>query len=84
VALVKGGPDQAGAKQLIDSILARQTEGELAAAEGAQIPLRTGVQGPKDPAILPIGKFTAMQWDAEWTATNLARCSQEFGKRWGK
>lgn len=84
VALVKGGPDQAGAKKLIDAILARETEAALAAEEGAQIPLRSGVVGPKDPAILPVGKFKAMAWDAEWTATHLARCNQEFSKRWGK
>ena len=83
VGIVKGGPDPVGAKKLVDKILARETEALLAAADGAQIPLREGVVGPKDPAIKAAGKFRAMAWDIEWTATNLARCSQEFGKKFG-
>ena len=83
VAIVKGGPDPAGARRLVDRILAQETEALLAAAEGAQIPLRPGVQGPDDPAIKAVGAFRAMQWDVEWTASNLARCCQEFGQRFG-
>lgn len=83
VGLVKGGPDEANAKKLIDKILAAETEALLAAAEGAQIPLRKGVAGPKDPAIKPVGGFKAMAWDLDWTAQNLARCSTEFGKKFG-
>ncbi|MBL9079178.1 MAG: extracellular solute-binding protein [Planctomycetes bacterium] len=83
VALIKGGPNQAAGKQLIDKILARETEALLAAAEGAQIPLREGVKGPDDPAILPAGTFRAMQWDVEWTAANLSRCLIEWEQRFG-
>jgi iron(III) transport system substrate-binding protein len=83
VALIKGGPDPDGARRLIDKILAESTEALLAAAAGAQIPLRPGVPGPDDPAIAAFGAFAAMDWDVEWTAQNLARCSQEFGKRFG-
>ena len=83
VGIVKGGPDQEGAKKLVDKILAMSTEALLAAAEGAQIPLREGVDGPSDPAILPIGRFRAMAWDVEWTAQNLAASNQDFAKRFG-
>jgi iron(III) transport system substrate-binding protein len=84
VALIKNGPDPVGSKRLIDAILSSETEALLAAADSAQIPLRAGVVGPKDPAIPAVGKFVAMQWDAEWTAQNLARCSAEFGQRFGQ
>jgi iron(III) transport system substrate-binding protein len=84
VALIKNGPDQNGAKQLIDRIVSRETEALLAAADGAQIPLREGVPGPKDPAILPIGKFRALVWDPVKTAENLAASSRDFAKRWGQ
>jgi iron(III) transport system substrate-binding protein len=84
VGLVQGGPNQAGGKRLIDRIVARETEALLAAADGAQIPLRDGVPPPKDPTVLPIGKFAAMAWDPRWTADNLARCSGEFGRRFGQ
>ncbi|MBM4063655.1 MAG: extracellular solute-binding protein [Planctomycetes bacterium] len=83
VALIADGPDQQNGKRLIDKILAAETEALLAAAAGAQIPLRPGVPGPQDPAILAAGKFRAMAWDVEWTAQNLARCSQEFGRKFG-
>ncbi|MBZ0153345.1 MAG: extracellular solute-binding protein [Planctomycetes bacterium] len=83
VALIKGGPNQAAAKQLIDKILARETEALLAAADGAQIPLRAGVPGPKDPGIKAPGAFRAMQWDIDWTAANLAAMSRDYGKRFG-
>jgi iron(III) transport system substrate-binding protein len=84
VGLVAGGPDQEGAKKLIDAILSRETEALLAAAEGAQIPLRTGIAGPKDPAIKGVGQFRQMKWDVDKAATDLARSGNEFAKRWGK
>lgn len=83
VALIKGGPHLDQARKLVDRILQRETEALLAAAEGAQIPLRQGVPGPTDPAIRGIGAFRAMRWDLQWTGDNLARCSQDFGKRFG-
>jgi iron(III) transport system substrate-binding protein len=84
VGLIKNGPDQDGARKLIDRILSRETEALLAAADGAQIPLREGVPGPKDPAILPIGKFRALAWDPVQTAANLAASSRDFARRWGQ
>jgi iron(III) transport system substrate-binding protein len=84
VGLVAGGPDQDGSKKLIDRIVSAETEALLAAAEGAQMPLRPGVPGPKDPAIKKVGEFKQMAWDVAWTAQNLARCNAEFAKRWGQ
>jgi len=83
VAIIQGGPDPENAKRLVDKILARETEALLAAADGAQIPLRTGVTGPKDPSIKGLGAFQEMVWDVEWAGANIGRCSQEFGKRFG-
>lgn len=84
VALIAGGPDPAGSQRLIDAILSRDTEAQLAAAAGAQIPLRPGIPGPKDPAILEVGEFREMAWDPEQTAAELARCLAEWGRRWGQ
>ncbi len=81
VALVRGGPDPAGARRLIDRILAAETEALLAAAAGAQLPLRPGVRGPDDPAIPAVGAFRAMRWDVEWTAAHLADSCREFAQR---
>ncbi len=84
VALIKGGPDLEAGKKLIDRILSRECEALLAAADGAQIPLRDGVAGPKDPAVKAYGTFRQMQWDVAWTAENFARFDQQFGKRFGR
>lgn len=83
VSIIAGSPDPEGARKLVDRIVSRQTEALLAAAAGAQIPVREGVPGPADPSILGLGQFRAMQWDVDWTAANLARCNQEFGRRFG-
>lgn len=84
VGLVAGGPDQEGAKKLIDAILRRETEALLAAADGAQIPLRSGVQGPKDPAVKSLGAFKQMAWSVDQVAADLTRCDADFNKRWGQ
>lgn len=83
VGIVANCPHPEQAKKLVDRILARSTEAALAAADGAQIPLREGVAGPQDPAIQAVGKFRAMQWDPAAVAKNLANCSRDFGKRFG-
>lgn len=84
VGILKGCPNPEAAKRLVDKIVSRETEALLAAADGAQIPLREGVPGPKDPAIKSVGQFRMMQWDLEWAGQNISRCSQEFGKRFGQ
>ncbi|MFY9344292.1 MAG: extracellular solute-binding protein [Planctomycetota bacterium] len=84
VGLVANGPDQQGSRRLIDAILSRQTEALLAAADGAQIPLREGVAGPKDAAVKTVGTFREMAWDPAPTAAELAKCLAEWSQRWGK
>lgn len=84
VGLVAGGPDQEGGKRLIDRIVSRETEALLAAADSAQIPLRAGVPGPKDPSIKGLGAFRAMAWDVAKVAQDLARCDRDFNQRWGQ
>jgi iron(III) transport system substrate-binding protein len=84
VGLVQNGPDPQGGKRLIDAILSRATEALLAAADGAQIPLRSGVPGPQDPAVKALGSFREMAWDPAKTAAELAKCLGEWSQRWGK
>lgn len=84
VALVKGGPNPEAGKRLIDKILSREAEALLAAADGAQIPLREGVTPPKDPAVKALGTFRQMQWDPLWTGEHLGAFLEKFGKRFGK
>lgn len=84
VALIKGGPDLDAGRRLIDRILARETEALLAAADGAQIPLRSGIQGPLDPSIPAVGAFRQLAWDFDVVARNLARCAQEWDQRFAK
>jgi len=82
VGLVAGGPDPDGAKKLIDAILRRETEALLAAADGAQIPLRAGIPGPKDPAVKGLGAFRMMAWDVNQVGADLLRCDRDFNQRW--
>lgn len=84
VGLIAGGPDQEGAKKLIDAILRRETEALLAAADSAQIPLRSGVPGPKDPSVKGLGAFKPMAWNVDQVAADLTRCDADFNKRWGQ
>ncbi|MFN7590982.1 MAG: iron ABC transporter substrate-binding protein, partial [Planctomycetota bacterium] len=84
VGLAAGGPDHEGAKKLIDAILSRETEALLAAADSAQIPLRSGVPGPKDPAVKGLGAFRMMAWDVNQVAADLTRCDSDFNRRWGQ
>lgn len=81
VGIVAGAPNLPAAQRLVDKLVSAQTEALLAAADSAQIPLRNSVAGPKDPAILPVGKFRALAWDPAAVARDLARSSAEFGKR---
>jgi iron(III) transport system substrate-binding protein len=81
VGIVTGAPNLAAAQRLVDKIVSAETEALLAAADGAQIPLRANVTGPKDPSIPSVGKFRAMAWDPTAVGRELARSSAEFGKR---
>ena len=43
VCLIKGGPNPQGGRRLIEYLLSREVEGQLARGKAAQIPLRAGV-----------------------------------------
>ncbi|HEX3151951.1 MAG TPA: extracellular solute-binding protein [Gemmataceae bacterium] len=65
VAVVKGCPNPAGAKQLIDHLLRPETEAKLAAGGGFQIPLNPIVKADMPAALLPPSKVKPMvvDWD---------------------
>ena len=52
VALVKGGPNPAGGRKLIDYLLRPETEAKLAEGGGFQIPLNPPVKANLPPAIV--------------------------------
>lgn len=66
LALVKGGPNPARGKQLIDHLLAH--EDTLATAGGYQIPLRTGSTAKLHPALEPVRSAKRMVVDFEKAA----------------
>jgi iron(III) transport system substrate-binding protein len=61
VLLVRGGPNAANGKKLIDYLLSAETERKLAFAECAQIPLHKGVETPPD--VPKIEKLRTMKVD---------------------
>ena len=65
VAVVKGGPNAAGAKRLVDYLLRTETEAKLATGGGFQIPLNPQVKADLPAALLPPGKAKpmAVDWD---------------------
>lgn len=63
VCILKDAPRPENARKLVDFILSRETEAKLAAADGAQIPLRAGVAKPEH--VLDVSKLTLIP--ADWT-----------------
>lgn len=61
VSLIAGAPHAEAGKKLIDYLLSPEVERMLAQSEAAQIPLRAGVEGPKN--IPPINSFKPMTLD---------------------
>ncbi len=61
VSLIAGAPHPEAAKQLIDYLLSPEVERMLAQSEAVQIPLRVGVEGPKN--IPPLSSFKPMTLD---------------------
>jgi iron(III) transport system substrate-binding protein len=82
--IVAQAPHRTAAEKLVDFILAKDMEARLAAAPSAQIPLRAGVPGPKEPQILTVDKFKAMAWDPVRTAGNLADFSKRMQARFAQ
>jgi iron(III) transport system substrate-binding protein len=61
VSLVANGPHLEGGKKLIDYLLSPEVERLLAQSEAVQIPLHSGVEGPKN--IPPLSSFKPMTLD---------------------
>jgi iron(III) transport system substrate-binding protein len=61
VSLVAGSPNAEAGKKLIDYLLSAETEAALARSEAVQIPLRSGVEAPKN--IPPLSSFKPMTLD---------------------
>jgi iron(III) transport system substrate-binding protein len=61
VSLVANGPHLEAGKKLIDYLLSQQVERLLAQSEAVQIPLHSGVEGPKN--IPPLSSFKPMTLD---------------------
>src|SRR5215203_1639962 len=61
VSLVAGAPHMEDGKKLIDYLLSPEVERTLAQSEAVQIPLRAGVEGPKN--IPPLSSFKPMTLD---------------------
>jgi iron(III) transport system substrate-binding protein len=61
VSLLAGAPHPEPGKRLIDHLLSPEVERMLAQSEAVQIPLREGVEGPKN--IPPLSSFTPMTLD---------------------
>jgi iron(III) transport system substrate-binding protein len=74
VALIRGGPNPAGGKKLIDHLLRKTTEANLALAGGYQIPLNPECDAKLHKALLAPHQVTVMpvNWEAAadmWDAT---------------
>jgi iron(III) transport system substrate-binding protein len=61
VSLVANGPHSEAGKRLIDYLLSPEVEHMLAQSEAVQIPLHSGVEGPKN--IPPLSSFKPMTLD---------------------
>jgi iron(III) transport system substrate-binding protein len=61
VSLVANGPHPEAGKSLIDYLLSAEVERTLAQSEAVQIPLHSGVEGPKN--IPPLSSFKPMTLD---------------------
>ena len=61
VVLIKGGPHPEQGKRLIEYLVSKESERQLAFADCAQIPLNPGVALPKE--LVPIEKLRTMQVD---------------------
>jgi iron(III) transport system substrate-binding protein len=68
VAVVKGCPNPAGAKKLIDFLLTPETEAKLATGGGFQIPLNPGVKADLPKAVLTPSQAKAMAVDFDLAA----------------
>lgn len=68
LAVVKGGPNPAGARRLVDYLLRPESEAKLATGGGFQVPLNPQVRADLPAALLPPGKAKVMAVDWERAA----------------
>ena len=61
VSLIASAPRVGAGKKMIDCLLSAEVERELAKSEAVQIPLHSGVEGPKN--IPPVTSFKPMTLD---------------------
>jgi iron(III) transport system substrate-binding protein len=69
VAVIKNCPHRKEAQELVDYLLSRDVERQLAFSEAAQIPVRAGVERP--PNVLDISSITFMKVDYEAVAEKI-------------
>ena len=69
LSLIAGAPHAEEGKRLIDFLLSKDAERQLAMSEGVQIPLHDGVPGP--PNLPSLGSFRAMTLDYGKAAARL-------------
>ncbi len=69
VSLIAGAPHAEAGKKLIDYLLSAEVERALAQSEAVQIPLHSGVEGPKN--IPPLNSFKPMTLDYGKAANRL-------------
>ena len=81
VILIKGGPNAAAGKRLIDYLLSKETERKLAFSDAAQIPLHTGVETP--PQVPRIESLKTMQLNYATVARKMQEI-QPYLKSWGQ
>lgn len=79
ICILKSAPHAENAKKFVDFVLSREVEAKLAAADGAQIPLRAGIAKPEH--VLDIAKLTLIPVD--WKAVG-AQVSQRMEQLKGR
>lgn len=79
ICILKDAPHVENARKFVDFVLSRETEAKLAAADGAQIPLRAGVAKPEH--VLDIDKLTLIPADWKQVGAQIpARMEQLKGR----
>jgi iron(III) transport system substrate-binding protein len=76
VAVLAQAPHPDAARRLVDFILSREVEAELARSDSAQIPLRSGV--PPPPNIPPMETLRVMEVDWQAVGRAIARRHEEL------
>jgi iron(III) transport system substrate-binding protein len=62
VSVIQGAPQEANARRLVDFLLSRQVEKELARGESGQVPLHAGSQAPAELGIPVDARYLAVDY----------------------